>query len=1187
MIVMRIMKSTVGVCFLFFLLLEAICCEGCWKEERDALLGLHSRFDSRFVNPYYTSDGPDCCQWYGVMCNSSTGRVAQLNISLPEYRTLNYSDFVVFKDLKNLDLSFNGISGCAGTEAPLQNLEVLHLSSNDLDNAAILSCLDGLSSLKSLYLRANRFNASSFHDISRFTSLEILDLSSNQLNERIPWHQALYHFLFCADFHRLSNLEHLILDDNNLENEFLKNIGELTSLKVLSLQYCDINGTLPPTDWFKLKKLEELDLSNNKFEGPLPSSFVNMTSLRKLEISYNHFIGNFDSNLASLTSLEYFGFIGNQFEVPVSFTPFANLSKIKFIYGEGNKVVLDSQHSLQTWIPKFKLQELIVSSTTETKSLPLPNFLLYQNNLTNIDLSGWKLEGDFPHWLLENNTKITKALFRNCSFTGTFQLPMRPLHNIQTIDVSDNTVNGQIPSNNISSIYPNLQYLNLSGNNIQGSIPSELGQMSLLYSLDLSENQLSGKIPENTFADGYRLRFLKLSNNMLEGPIFNIPLGLETLLLSHNRFTGRLPSNIFNSSLVSLDVSNNHLVGKIPSRIKNSSRLKELYMSNNHFEGSIPIELAEHEDLTYLDLSQNNLTGHVPSFANSPVKFMHLNNNHLSGLSKRMFNENSSLVMLDLSYNEISNNIQDMIQDLSYTRLNFLLLKGNHFIGDIPKQLCRLTDLSILDLSHNNFSGVIPNCLGKMPFEVEDFDLLLGYFSGWLGNWSYSTNGTLHLPNVQEKTNFTSKKRTDTYMGSILVYMSGIDLSHNKLKGNIPSELGNLTKIRTLNLSHNDLTGQIPATFSHLVQTESLDLSFNMLNGQIPPQLTMLTSLEVFSVAHNNLSGPTPEFKEQFSTFDESSYEGNPFLCGLPLPKSCNPPPTVIPNDSNTDGHYDTLVDMYFFCVSFVVSYTSALLVTAAALYINPYWRHAWFYYMELASMNCYYFIVDNCSKCTVLPHSLFVSLRSVWFSELLGSVKVKVLRWSSATYEMDEDQWMYEGIMPEEVDMDYENEEECGVNEPHVDCSNPFNTSQVFDSREDALRCRKKEFVRRDTGTRKYNTYKTNRYRLPLLDFVGVTPTGMTFSVGFTYLEGERLNNVVLALERFRGTLVDCPSEQQFDECLKRFEMVCSPWPIFVDYVKDTWIILHKEKFVTAWTNKVMHLGNTITNRVNLLTGL
>jgi len=41
-------------------------------------------------------------------------------------------------------------------------------------------------------------------------------------------------------------------------------------------------------------------------------------------------------------------------------------------------------------------------------------------------------------------------------------------------------------------------------------------------------------------------------------------------------------------------------------------------------------------------------------------------------------------------------------------------------------------------------------------------------------------------------------------------------------------------------------------------------------------------------------------------------------------------------------------------------------------------------------------------------------------------------------------------------------------------------------------------------------NTDKTNRYRLPLHDFVGVTPTRMTFSIGFAYLEGECVNNVV-----------------------------------------------------------------------------
>ncbi|KAL5193568.1 hypothetical protein HKD37_20G055767 [Glycine soja] len=102
-------------------------------------------------------------------------------------------------------------------------------------------------------------------------------------------------------------------------------------------------------------------------------------------------------------------------------------------------------------------------------------------------------------------------------------------------------------------------------------------------------------------------------------------------------------------------------------------------------------------------------------------------------------------------------------------------------------------------------------------------------------------------------------------------------------------------------------------------------------------------------------------------------------------------------------------------------------------------------------------------------------------------------------------------------------------------------------------------------------NTYKTNRYRLPLLDFVGVTPTGMTFCAGFAYVEGERVNNLVWALQHFRCLFLKHDAlPGQFDECLKKFEVACAPWPIFVDYVKETWIIPHKEKFVSAWTNKV-----------------
>lgn len=293
--------------------------------------------------------------------------------------------------------------------------------------------------------------------------------------------------------------------------------------------------------------------------------------------------------------------------------------------------------------------------------------------------------------------------------------------------------------------------------------------------------------------------------------------------------------------------------------------------------------------------------------------------------------------------------------------MQILLLKGNHFTGNIPKQLCQLRNLNILDLSCNNVFGEIPNCLGNMPFKNNDLDESRGPFYRVL-----QSNAYLYRRFKKEKENFTSKNRVETYSTNVLMYMSGIDLSHNKLNGSIPSELGYLTRIISLNLSNNFFTGEIPATFSKLFQVESLDLSFNMLSGQIPPQLNGLTSLEVLSVAHNNLSGATPEWKGQFSTFDGSSYEGNQFLCGPPLPKICNPgrqTPATLPDGLNKDGDDNSLVDMYVFRVSFVVAYTSILLVIPTVLYINPYWRQAWFYYIELVGMNCYYFTKDNLCK--------------------------------------------------------------------------------------------------------------------------------------------------------------------------------------------------------------------------------
>ncbi|XP_073222075.1 uncharacterized protein [Cicer arietinum] len=56
---------------------------------------------------------------------------------------------------------------------------------------------------------------------------------------------------------------------------------------------------------------------------------------------------------------------------------------------------------------------------------------------------------------------------------------------------------------------------------------------------------------------------------------------------------------------------------------------------------------------------------------------------------------------------------------------------------------------------------------------------------------------------------------------------------------------------------------------------------------------------------------------------------------------------------------------------------------------------------------------------------------------------------------------------------------------------------------------------------------------------------------------------------------------EAQYYMKLAIFEGICSSCSIFYDYVHEQWLIPHKERFVEAWTNRVMHFGNTTTQRV------
>jgi len=559
---------------------------------------------------------------------------------------------------------------------------------------------------------------------------------------------------------------------------------------------------------------------DNDLSGFLPPCLANMTSLQQLDLSSNHF------------------------KIPMSLSPLYNLSKLKSFDGSRNEIYTEEDdHNLS---PKFQLESLFLSSGGQN-ARAFPKFLYHQFSLQSLDLTNTQIKGEFPNWLIENNTYLKSLSLENCSISGPFLLPKSSHVNLSFLSISMNHFQGQIPSE-IGAHLPGLEVLLMSDNGFNGSIPSSLGNMSLMFELDLSNNSLQGQIP---------------------GWIGNM------------------------SSLEFLDLSRNNLSGPLPPRFGASSKLRVVYLSRNKLQGTIAMTFYDSSEIFALDLSHNDFTGRIPEW----------------------IGKLSSLRFLFLSYNNLE--------------------------GEIPIQLCKLDQLTMIDLSHNYLSGnILSWMISTHPFPQQ-----------------YNSHDSMF--SSQQSFEFTIKNVSLPYRGSILQYITGIDFSCNNFTGEIPPEIGNLNKIKALNLSHNSLTGPIPPTFSNLKEIESLDLSYNKLDGEIPPRLIELFSLEFFSVAHNNLSGKTPARLAQFATFEESCYKDNPFLCGEPLTKICGAAMPSSPTSMNNedDGGF---MDIKIFYVSFGVAYIMVLVVICAVLHINPYWRRAWFHFIEISINNCYYFLVEN-----------------------------------------------------------------------------------------------------------------------------------------------------------------------------------------------------------------------------------
>ncbi|KAG0602969.1 hypothetical protein M758_10G054900 [Ceratodon purpureus] len=368
----------------------------------------------------------------------------------------------------------------------------------------------------------------------------------------------------------LKSLVNLSLAQNDLTGD----ISAILKLPQLVRLFLNGNTLLGSVRFEPYSRLMVVDLSDNKFSGPILPPFPD--TLTHVDFSGNAFTGAIPQELGQATGLKTLDLSRNQLAGPIPAMPLlVSLSILRL-----------SDNMLTGQIPS----ELLNEQTPQ---------------LQEVDLSRNQLTGT----LGPVTTKVMSVL-RLASNQLTGSLPPK-IQSCRVVDLSNNHFSGGIA---LSKWSPNLRTLDLSHNNLSGIIDnSSLMQLFVLTTLNLSSNQLSGPIP----------------SKLLASP------SITELVLAHNLFQGSIPapdpSTATSYPLRVLDLSDNHLSGVIPDTLGSYSELLVLSLSSNLLGGMIPGTLSKMSLLEDLDLSKNSLSGSIPANLSPQLKHLNVSGNNLSG----------------------------------------------------------------------------------------------------------------------------------------------------------------------------------------------------------------------------------------------------------------------------------------------------------------------------------------------------------------------------------------------------------------------------------------------------------------------------------------------------------------------------------------------------------------------------